>query len=320
MSHTLPNVGHLVNGLGTKYSVAGMWEHGKHYAPYFEARKNVRNCRLYARRWCEVYGHRAAKGLTHLDIEGFRSRLLQLGLSKSSCNRYLGYLKRCYSLAIREGLLQANPVTQVRQYPEEGRMRWLTEDEEAMLMEQLGQRGRDVVVIATHTGLRSDELWSLRWEDVDLVRGWLWVRPGKTGRGRRIPLTDRATSTLSSLDRSGEFVFPNSHGGKMCARNFYNREFTPAVSRAGIVGLTFHDLRHTFCSRLVMAGVPLNTVRELAGHRTLEMTLRYAHLAPDHHALAIKALDQQQPPKQPPATKSVEGKSANPLELPIYRN
>jgi site-specific recombinase XerD len=85
------------------------------------------------------------------------------------------------------------------------------------------------------------------------------------------------------------WVFPSETGETpLDAQNFVNRVFTPALRRAKIGNFHWHDLRHTFASRLVMAGVDLRTVQELLGHKTLVMTLRYAHLSPEHRLEAVQ--------------------------------
>ena len=94
---------------------------------------------------------------------------------------------------------------------------------------------------------------------------------------------------LPSRMRS-EYVFPNRNGNPMSPDNFINRSFKTALKKAGIENFRWHDLRHTFASRLVMKGVPLTTVKELMGHKTIQMTLRYAHLSPSHLLEAVQQL------------------------------
>ena len=89
----------------------------------------------------------------------------------------------------------------------------------------------------------------------------------------------------------GPWVFPSATGETpIDARNYINRVFEPAMEKASIEGFRWHDLRHTFASRLVMAGVDLRTVQELLGHKTQAMTLRYSHLSPGHQLDAVQRL------------------------------
>jgi integrase len=149
------------------------------------------------------------------------------------------------------------------------------------------------VLTTLHTGFRASELLSLTWQDVDFRRGVVTVRAryAKNGEGRSMPLNDTLTMVLKSarVDQAREErVFCNRNGDPY--RSF-RTAFEKAVRKASIADFTFHDLRHTFASRLVMAGVDLPTVKELMGHKHITMTLRYAHLSSDHKQAAVKKLD-----------------------------
>lgn len=153
-----------------------------------------------------------------------------------------------------------------------------------------------IVLLALNTGLRRGELFGLRWRDVDLGRALLTVRGdgAKSGQTRHVPLNREAVEVLTAWS----LVQPHPLGGDTLV--FAGVEGAPlediktawlkVVRAAGIPSFRFHDLRHTFASKLVMAGVDLNTVRELLGHADLKMTLRYAHLAPEHKAAAVAKL------------------------------
>ncbi|HEY5972303.1 MAG TPA: site-specific integrase [Pseudoxanthomonas sp.] len=137
-----------------------------------------------------------------------------------------------------------------------------------------------------NTGLRRGELLSLFWNDVDLVGKMITVRAerAKSGRQRHVPLNIEALGVLTRWrgqcdDRPGIFQ-PND----------VKTAWVKLLGRAKITNCRFHDLRHHFASRLVTKGVDLNTVRELLGHADIKMTLRYAHLAPDHLAAAVEKL------------------------------
>ena len=153
---------------------------------------------------------------------------------------------------------------------------------------------RGYPITAIHTGFRKSELLSLTWSKVDFRHQMVTVEAAyaKNGEPRSIPMTSRLTDTLKSIRIHGDpnaSVFRNSEGHPY---RDISTAFNSAVDRAGIIDFKFHDLRHTFASRLVMRGVDLTTVKELMGHKHINMTLRYAHLAPGHKRSAIAVLDQ----------------------------
>ena len=153
-----------------------------------------------------------------------------------------------------------------------------------------------IVELALHTGLRRGELFALRWADVDLVEHRLTVRAeaAKSGLTRYLPLNRTARAVLLWWRRSVPWttdaddpVFPGPGGEPMTT---LKTAWMKVAKAARLKDFRFHDLRHTFASNLVLAGVDLNTVRELLGHRDIKMTLRYAHLAPEHTAAAVAKL------------------------------
>lgn len=119
-----------------------------------------------------------------------------------------------------------------------------------------------------------------------------------------MPMSSRLTETLLPIRIAAPNapVFLNSQGRPY---RDVTRSFNSAVRRAGIQDFTFHDLWHTFASRLVMRGVDLTTVKELMGHKHINMTLRYAHLSPGHKHAAIAVLDQA-PPISPPSAQNAD--------------
>ncbi len=174
------------------------------------------------------------------------------------------------------------------------RVRWLTEAEEKRLRKAIGAKRWPVVEFALQTGFRRSNQFGLRWTDVNFDAGLVTARSPKSGDDYAVPMT----ATLRALLRSfpsrlkSEWVFVNAVGtGPIDAQNFRNQVFLPALTKAKIEGFRWHDLRHTFGSRLAMAGVDLVTIQQLMGHKTLEMTLRYAHLSPEHRLTAIRRLD-----------------------------
>ena len=146
-----------------------------------------------------------------------------------------------------------------------------------------------MVLVALHTGLRRGELWNLTWSDIDLRQKMLTVhgKGAKSKQTRHVPLNTAALAALKA-HRGDAVPMPAI---PVFGRHEFRKAYSAVLKAAKIEGFRFHDLRHTFASRLVMAGVPLNTVRELMGHGSLDMTLIYAHLAPDNLRQAVEMLE-----------------------------
>jgi len=150
-----------------------------------------------------------------------------------------------------------------------------------------------LILLAMNTGLRRGELFQLRWQHINAALCLLTVagETAKTGKTRHAPLNKEAMATLQAWrlqsPEESTYVFTDQQGQplhQIC-------HFWQVVQQEALIApCRFHDLRHHFASKLVMAGVDLNTVRELLGHTSLRMTLRYAHLAPQHKAEAVAKL------------------------------
>lgn len=149
------------------------------------------------------------------------------------------------------------------------------------------------MIAVLHTGFRKSELLSLTWSNVDFRHRLITVEAAyaKNGEARSVPMTSMLTETLKTFRINGDPVAPVFRARDGSWYRDISTAFATAVRRAEIVDFTFHDLRHTFTSRLIMAGVDLTTVKELMGHKHIAMTLRYAQLAPGHKRSAIAVLD-----------------------------
>lgn len=253
-------------------------------------------------RLLEAFGGKTLAEITVQDVERFKTTLAE-HVSVATVNRYLALLKALFNRAIKTGKAEANPVRGVKLFKENNaRTRCLSEAEEQRLFAALPDRLKSLVTVALHTGMRLGELLMLQWEDVDFYTGTIMIKEAKSGEGRRLPMNGLVRDTLQALRRAriqrakqaGEghelfspYLFCSAEGHFL--RNF-NRDWYPAVRRAGIRDFRFHDLRHTFASRLVMAGVDLLTVQTLLGHKTPTMTLRYSHLSPSHQRQAVERL------------------------------
>ena len=171
----------------------------------------------------------------------------------------------------------------------------MSEEEEARLVAVCSPALRRVVQVGLLTGLRRQELASLRPEEVDLDRGLVSVAAcySKNGERRTLPVGPRLKAVLQDAliaSRSATTVLVNEQG-RSWPLDRLSEQFRATCERAGIGSLGLHVLRHSFASRLIMAGVDLSTVKELMGHKDIQMTLRYAHLSPHHTRTAMETLE-----------------------------
>lgn len=255
----------------------------------------------------DEFADRIAETITPEDIREFlRSR----EWAPATRNRYLSVLKKTYRLAEESGKVKKNPARFVRMEREDNaRIRYLNQHkplktEHDYLRPCVTEEGRLRAVIVKHfpkmlphfdvalnTGLRRKEQYSLEWTDVNLERKLVTVRHAKNGRTRHVPLNSVALAAfkklLPSMEKANR-VFVPVKGKKALQSSRY--WFDKVIAEAGVKDFTWHCLRHTFASRLVMNGVDIRTVQELLGHRSLNLTARYSHLSPGHLSGAVEKL------------------------------
>jgi integrase len=233
------------------------------------------------------FGEMDLDEITPIQIERFKrerqATITRRGKDRApaSVNRELEVLSRIFTLAIEQDVVEVNPCRKVKKLLMDNvRTRYLSVEEEEKLM--LGLVGRlahlrPIIIVAIDTGLRRRELLSLEKEQVDFNLDVINVKRTKSGKGRTVPMTPRVRETLKCLCEDGDskYVFPNSETGK--AITDVKHSFTSAVSDAGIEGFTFHDLRHTFGTRLAASGADVVKIRELMGHASITTTMRYMH-------------------------------------------
>lgn len=226
--------------------------------------------------------------------------ILRLSVSPSTANRYHSLLSSIYAFAVKSARMSTNPLASVKRYRENSsKLRWLNRKEEKSLRTAIkADRGEGATHeaefdLALNTGMRRGEQFFLEWRDCDLKRGKLTVK-GKTGV-RHVEANRKARAALRRLHKiSGarKYVSPDARDGiKRDARRWLEH----AVKGAGIDHFRWHDLRHTFASRLVMAGVDVPSVQKLLGHKSITMTMRYAHLAAGHLQAAVEKLNEEAP-------------------------
>jgi len=245
----------------------------------------------------KFFGKRKLSDFTRWDAETFKTEMSR-SLAPASVNRLLGNLKHIFSMAVEWGVLAANPFARVKMLHVPRRTeRILTKDEEAKLLAACDQvhtpRLRQLVTIALNTGMRKGEIHSLRWEHLDLPNRSIHVINGKTERGdRHIPMNDVVFEVMSTLQlgRKSGFVFPSTRKDGEHLRD-PKKGFAKALRLAQIPHLRFHDLRHTFATRIVHAGGDIITLKDLLGHTKITTTARYTHPLADDKMAAVKRLD-----------------------------
>jgi integrase len=234
----------------------------------------------------EWFGDRAADSITPREVEvNFQTE----EWAPATWNRYRALLSLAYRLAIRACKVKENPARLVHHKTENnGRVRFLSQQEEANLRKVIREKFPEhepELDLSIHTGLRSGEQYGTRWKDVDFEQRVLTIPLDKGGKTSHVPLGGAALQVLLDLHQQHggtEFVC----GGARSPRYW----FEAAVEAAKIENFTWHCLRHTFASRLVMSGADLRTVAELLRDKTLAMVMRYSHLAPDYKLAAVERM------------------------------
>ncbi len=229
-------------------------------------------------------------------ISEYKVRRRDEGAAPNTVNNELRLLSHAFNLAVKEWeWVGDNPVAKVSKERVNNRIeRWLTRDEEEGLLAASPQWLREVVIFAVNTGLRQAEILDLMWDRVDLFRRTLTILEQKNRGKDTLPLNSHAVEVLKARAKvrsmRSNHVFFNREGKRIDAANLL-RAFYIAVEKAGIAKARFHDLRHTFATRLVQAGVDLYKVQKLMRHKSPVMTQRYAHHYPESLRDGVEALD-----------------------------
>ena len=255
-------------------------------------RKDVKSFRIRMNIILKDFGERVADDIKPSDIDAWLSARKCAPATK---NRYKNVFGRTFKNALADGKVTSNPARLVEQRPESnGRIRFLSDEEEAVLREAIHRRCPDHMEefdIALNTGMRKSEQYTTEWPQIYFKRKRIKLEATKNGSDREIPMNKTCMSAFEALYKRrphNRRVHQSKFGQDL---NDSRAWFERCVEDAGINDFTWHCLRHTFISRLVMKGVDLRTVQELAGHKTISMTVRYAHLAPEHNQAAVERLD-----------------------------
>ena len=230
------------------------------------------------------------------NISKYKMLRKEEGAAPATINRELAMLSKAFSLAVKEWeWLKDNPVSKVpRERENNERDRWLTVEEEVSLLECSPDWLRDIILFNLQTGLRQDELLSLTWDRVSVVREEILIKETKNGKPRTIPLNKTAFDILERKAKvvsiKNQIVFHSKTGTKINKHNL-RRAFVNAMGRAGIEDFTFHGLRHTFATRLAQSKIDLYRISKLLGHKDISTTQRYAHHCSDSLRKTVEVLE-----------------------------
>ena len=274
------------------------------------------------------FNKRALDDINTWIIDKWRTDRLKTGIAKSTINRNVAALKSMLAKAVEWGDIEVHPLSKLKPLKTDNsvKVRYLSDSEDENLRAALLARDtrmineresanqwrkqRDYIphksltnstyadhltpmtLLSINTGLRRGEVFNMNWEDINFNTNSLVIHgtTAKSGSTRHIPLNPEALNVLGQwkkIEHRKGLVFPNKEGKPF---HTIKKSWGNILKAAKITSFRWHDLRHDFASKLVMAGVPLNTVRELLGHSDISTTLRYAHLAPDHKAEAVERI------------------------------
>jgi len=220
--------------------------------------------------------------------------------SPSTVNRYLAALSHTFTVAVNEwGWLEDSPMRKVKKLKEpRGRVRFLNDNERTRLLDACRDSKSPelylIVVLALSTGMRHQNILSLKWRDVDIHAGFLILHKTKNNERRRVSLAGHALDVLREHAKvrriDSDYLFPGSNPSKpVDIRAAWNT----ALKRAAIDDFRFHDLRHSAASYLAMNGASLAEIAEILGLKTLQMVKRYAHLSESHTSTVVASMNEK---------------------------
>lgn len=273
---------------------------------------------------------KAMDEITVGEMEDYRLGRMRNNIQKITINREISDLKAMLARAVEWDIIERHPLQKLRplKTDDNARVRYLSDDEENNLRNALIDREerirkeresanawrkareyklmpvitedvyadhlRPMTLLAMNTGMRRGEIFKISWSNIHFSRRQLTVlaTTAKSGKTRHIPMNNEVMAVLKKWQKTskGKLVFPGKEGKPM---DNIKKSWDKLTNHAALDDFHFHDLRHHFASRLVMADVSLLTVKDLLGHADLKMTLRYAHLSPAHNADAVAKLDRQ---------------------------
>lgn len=243
-----------------------------------------------------VFGDMILTDITPLQISDYKVKRRKEGAAPRTVNYELTLMGHAFNLAVREWeWLKDNPVSKVQKEKVNNLIeRWLTREEEKKLKAASPKWLQEIIIFAIQTGLRESEILDLIWQQVDLNRRTITIYEQKNKSVDTLPLSQTAMDVLlqksDNPHNETDHVFQNTCEKRILASNLI-RAFQVAAKKSGIRKIRFHDLRHTFATRLVQSGVDLLTLQKLGRWKEVKMVMRYAHHCTESLRRGIEVMD-----------------------------
>ena len=279
------------------------------YLTYSETNKKSYKGDVFSTKiFLKYFGNIDLEEITPQLIEDFKVRIkTERNNKNATVNRHLEALSKMLNIAVANNLIAKNPMWSVKKLREDNhKVRVLSAEEEKRLFEEM-ERGYDVIgrghipktiypyihlkpliVCALQTGMRRGEIFKLKWANIDFEYGFAELLETKSGKSRRVPISNKFWEILNQLDKSTEYVFTNPQTGQ--PYNDIKVSFHSLLKKAKIEDFRFHDFRHTAATRMLEKGADIRTVQEILGHSSVVVTQRYTHTTPQYKKSAIELL------------------------------
>ena len=227
--------------------------------------------------------------ITKKDMEHYKIERIKEATG-STINRDLACLKKIFNNAIADGITDVNPLIGIKFFTEPKRsVEFLSEIESKSLIQACDTEAiKTFVILGLHTGMRLEEMLSLKWEDVNLDDRLITLKNTKNNKEESIPLNNTALGQLKSLKQNCVYVIAKDNGERY---KHIRKSWLRVIKKAGLKNISPHILRHTFATTLVREGADLNAVKELGRWSELKLVERYSHVSKDHRTRVINKLD-----------------------------
>lgn len=265
----------------------------KHSEPHLSP-KQVEREKGIVKKLLDYFGeYKQLCDITQKDIEDYLFQQLQT-VKPATANRELAFLKSFFRKCEEWDYIVHNPARKIKKFKEPpGRLRYLSPDEMQRFLKAVDEEKplvRAFILTGFYTGMRKSEISKLKWKDIDFENDLIIVQESKNNEKRTIKMVPQLKKILQSLPRRSEYVFYNPETKKPVY--WIESAWKRILKKAGIQDFRFHDLRHNFASYLIMSGNNIRVVQSLLGHKTIQMTARYAHVSDARKQEAIEGFNQ----------------------------